>query len=106
MMEEAEAVEKIEAITEVHGVTALSIGLSDLSGSLGGPGQANHPSVHAAVETLMAAAARRGLPASLSVCSVDEVQAALKKGARMASIGTMATVLYQALKGWLERVKA
>jgi hypothetical protein len=54
----------------------------------------------------MAAAARRGLPASLSVCSVDEVQAALKKGARMASIGTMATVLYQALKGWLERVKA
>jgi 4-hydroxy-2-oxoheptanedioate aldolase len=43
MMEEADAVENIGAITDVAGITALSIGLSDLSGSLGVPGQANHP---------------------------------------------------------------
>jgi hypothetical protein len=29
---------------------------------------------------------------------------ALKKGARLASVGTMETVLYQALRGWLQNV--
>src|SRR5919109_4977432 len=67
MMEEADAVENIGAITGVAGITALSIGLSDLSGSLGVPGQANHPAVRAAVDTLMAAAARKGIPVSISV---------------------------------------
>jgi 4-hydroxy-2-oxoheptanedioate aldolase len=67
MMEEAGAVENIETITDVTGITALSIGLSDLSGSLGVPGPANHPSVQAAVDTLMAVAARKGIPVSLPV---------------------------------------
>jgi 4-hydroxy-2-oxoheptanedioate aldolase len=104
MMEEAGAVEHIEAITDVTGITALSIGLSDLSGSLGVPGQAYHPSVQAAVDTLMAVAARKGISVSLSVRGVEGVRDALKKGARLASVGTLETVLYQALKGWLQHV--
>jgi 4-hydroxy-2-oxoheptanedioate aldolase len=106
MMEEAGAVEAIDAITDVKGITALSIGLSDLSGSLGVPGQANHPSVQAAVDALMSMAARKGIPVSLSVRGVEEVRDALKRGARLASIGTLETVLYQALKGWLQHVTA
>jgi 2-keto-3-deoxy-L-rhamnonate aldolase RhmA len=106
MMEEAGAVEAIDAITDVKGITALSIGLSDLSGSLGVPGQANHPSVQAAVDTLMGMAARKGIPVSLSVRGIEEVRDALKRGARLASIGTLETVLYQALKGWLRHVTA
>lgn len=104
MMEEADAVENIDAITDVTGITALSIGLSDLSGSLGVPGQANHPSVQAAVDRLMSVAARKGVPVSLSVRSVEEVREALKRGARLASIGTLETVLFQALRGWLQNV--
>lgn len=104
MMEEAGAVEAIDAITDVKGITALSIGLSDLSGSLGVPGQANHPSVQAAVDTLMGMAARKGIPVSLSVRGVEEVRDALKRGARLASVGTLETTLYQALKGWLQHV--
>jgi 2-keto-3-deoxy-L-rhamnonate aldolase RhmA len=104
MMEEADAVEAIDAITDVKGITALSIGLSDLSGSLGVPGQANHPAVQAAVDKLMGMAARKGIPVSLSVRGVEEVRDALKRGARLASIGTLETVLYQALKGWLRQV--
>jgi hypothetical protein len=49
---------------------------------IGVPGQAHHPSV-------------RGF---------DEVRDAHKKGARLASVGTLETVLYQALKGWLQHV--
>ena len=65
MMDEAGAVETIEAITDVKGITALSIGLSDLSGSLGVPGQANNPTVQVAVDTLMVMAARQGRPRQL-----------------------------------------
>ncbi len=104
MMEEAGAVETIDAITDVKGITALSIGLSDLSGSLGVPGQANHPSVQAAVDKLMSVAARKGIPVSLSVRGVGEVRDALKRGARLASVGTLETVLFQALRGWLQQV--
>jgi hypothetical protein len=49
---------------------------------IGVPGQAHHPSV-------------RG---------VDEVRDARKKGTRLANVGTLETVLYQALKGWLQHV--
>ena len=52
----------------------------------------------------MCVAARKGIPVSLSVRRVEEVRDALKKGARLASIGTLETVLYQALKGWLQQV--
>jgi 2-keto-3-deoxy-L-rhamnonate aldolase RhmA len=82
----------------------MSIGLSGLSGSLGVPGQANHPTVPAAVDTLMAMAARKGIPVSLSVRGVEEVRDALKKGARLASVGTSETVLYPALRAWHQNV--
>jgi len=42
----------------------------------------------------MAVVARKGIPVSLSVRGVEEVRDALKKGARLASVGTLETVLY------------
>ena len=68
------------------------------------PDQAIHPSVQAAVDTLMAVAARKGIPVSLSVRGVEEVRDALKNGTRLASVGTLDTVLYQALRGWRQNV--
>jgi hypothetical protein len=55
-------------------------------------------------DTLMVVAARKGIPVSLSVRGVEEVRDALKKGARLASVGTLKTVLYQALRGWRQNV--
>jgi hypothetical protein len=57
------------------------------------PGQANRRSVQAAVDTLMAVAARKGISVSLSVRGVEEVQDALKKRARLASVGILETGL-------------
>lgn len=105
MIEEVKAVENIEEIASVPGITALSIGLSDLSGSFGVPGQASHPSVQAAVEKVMAVAARKGVPVSLSVRGIEEVREALRKGARLASIGALETVLLQATRHWLQEVQ-
>ena len=101
MIEEAVAVESIEDIVAVPGITSLSIGLSDLSGSLGVPGQEDHPSVQAAADTVMQVAERQGIPVGLSVRSIEDVRKALKKGARLASVGGLETVLHQALRGWI-----
>ncbi len=57
-----------------------------------------------ALDTLMAMAARKGIPVSLSVRGVEEVRDALKKGPRLASVGTLETVLYQALRAWHQNV--
>jgi hypothetical protein len=53
---------------------------------------------------MMAVAARKGIPVRLSARSVEEVRDALKKAARLASVGTLETVLYQAWRGWLQNV--
>jgi 2-keto-3-deoxy-L-rhamnonate aldolase RhmA len=71
---------------------------------IGVPGQAHHPSVQAAVDTLMAVAARRGISVSSSVHDVEELRDARKKGARLASDETLETALYPALKGRLRHV--
>jgi hypothetical protein len=47
---------------------------------------------------------RKDIPVSLSLRGVEEVRDGLKRGARLASVGTLETVLYQALTGWLQNV--
>jgi hypothetical protein len=40
----------------------------------------------------------------LHLVDVEDVRDARTRGARLASVGTLETVLFQALKGWLQNV--
>ena len=51
-IEHIRAVENLEAIMDVEGVDAMMIGPYDLSGSLGRPGEFDHPSVREALEQI------------------------------------------------------
>lgn len=55
MIESPEGLEAVEEIAAVEGVDILLVGASDLSTSLGIPGQVNHPLVHAAFQRTLAA---------------------------------------------------
>ena len=57
-IEHIDAVNDIERILAVPGVTSLVIGSNDLSGSMGLLGQPRHPDVLAAIERVIAAARR------------------------------------------------
>jgi 2-dehydro-3-deoxyglucarate aldolase/4-hydroxy-2-oxoheptanedioate aldolase len=57
-IEHIDAVNNIERILAVPGVTSLVIGSNDLSGSMGLLGQPRHPDVLAAIERVIAAARR------------------------------------------------
>jgi 2-keto-3-deoxy-L-rhamnonate aldolase RhmA len=60
MIETPEAVANAEAIAAVPGVDVLMFGTSDLTATMGIPGQIGHPDVRAAYVTVGAACARHG----------------------------------------------
>lgn len=60
MLETPTAIANAEAIAAVPGVDALLIGTSDLTMEMGIPGQAEHPDVVKAYETMLAACRKHG----------------------------------------------
>jgi 2-keto-3-deoxy-L-rhamnonate aldolase RhmA len=60
MIETPEAVANAEAIAAVPGIDVLMFGTSDLTATMGIPGQIGHPDVRKAYETVGAACARHG----------------------------------------------
>lgn len=66
MIEDMEAVERIDEIAGVEGVDLLAIGPSDLSRSLGVSGQPDHPRLVAAIDRVREAA-KKGAGAHLAI---------------------------------------
>jgi 4-hydroxy-2-oxoheptanedioate aldolase len=66
LIEDAEAIEHIDAIAAVPGIDIIGLGPNDLAGSMGIAGQPDHPKLVAAMER-MAAAVRKTGPARLTL---------------------------------------
>src|SRR6266849_4166043 len=60
VIEEARAVDDIDAIAATPGIDILFIGTSDLSFSLGLRGEQNHPKLHAAIARIVEAGKKQG----------------------------------------------
>lgn len=94
MIETPEAVRNAEAIAATPGVDVLLIGTSDLTATMGIPGQIGHPDVHTAYERVGAACAKAGK--TLGMGGVyDETHAAayIRTGARFLLSGSDHTLL-------------
>src|SRR5579863_6195796 len=74
IIEEARAVENVEAIAATPGIDALFIGTNDLSFSLGLRGNQDHPTLQAAIEKVVAAAKKHGKVAGRPAASPEQVQ--------------------------------
>jgi 4-hydroxy-2-oxoheptanedioate aldolase len=81
-IEHVDAVTKVDEIARTPGVTALFVGPTDLSASMGLMNQSDHPDMLAAIERVIAAGAAAGLPVGM-FCS-NEAQAIdrIGRGAR------------------------
>ncbi|MDQ6637969.1 MAG: aldolase/citrate lyase family protein, partial [Candidatus Dormibacteraeota bacterium] len=73
-IEDAEAVDAAAGILTTTGVSGVLIGLNDLSISLGHPGDPEHPSVAAAVETIRAAASAARMPVLVVAGGSDDAR--------------------------------
>jgi len=81
-IESVDGVENVEAIARHEDVDGLMIGPYDLSGSLGVPGQLDHPSMGDALKTVIAACKTAGKPCGTQLTAPDDraVQRALADG--------------------------
>jgi 2-dehydro-3-deoxyglucarate aldolase len=70
-VEHIDAVHNIDAILDVAGIDGVFLGPYDLSGSLGVPGQLNHPKVVEARKQVLAACRKRGICPGLHVVHPD-----------------------------------
>lgn len=107
-IETREAIENLDTILGVRGIGAIYIGPSDLSMALGKEprkGQSD-PEVVEAIETILAAAERHGVPAGIHTNSVAAAVSMIRRGFRLTSLQSDDRFLMQRAKQEIDAVKS
>jgi 2-keto-3-deoxy-L-rhamnonate aldolase RhmA len=80
MIEHIKAVENIDEILSVKGVDSIMIGALDLSGSMGILGHTDDPKVETAIQTVLSACKRAGIPCGIIAGSPEVANKRIKEG--------------------------
>lgn len=109
-VESITGVENIDALLAFDEVDGVMIGPYDISGSLGVPGQINHPDVRNAARTVVEACARHGKSCCTQVAQVtpEAIDDVFEQGYTFVILGSDLFVLWkwaEQIKGILERMK-
>jgi 4-hydroxy-2-oxoheptanedioate aldolase len=95
IIETKEAVENVEAIASVPGISVLFVGVNDLSYSMGIGGRTTDPLVEQALVKVLEAGHRHGLPVGYPTGNPDEINKRIAQGFRFlqasSDIGLMAS---------------
>ncbi len=106
-VETKEALDQIEAIAAIDGVDGIFIGPSDLSASMGYPGQPNHPEVRAAIDAAIPRIRKAGkAPGILVVNNEDRARECLALGAQFVAVALDMVLLREAADACAARFKA
>lgn len=106
-IEHIDAVNNIEEILAVPGLTSIAIGPNDLSGSIGLLGQPQHPDVIAAIDKVLEAAIRANIPVGISIG--DDPKPLIEwadKGMSWLAIGGDFTLMIRAVTGVAAEIRA
>jgi 4-hydroxy-2-oxoheptanedioate aldolase len=103
-VETAEAVNNVEAILNVKDIDVLFVGRTDLSHSLGVPGQVNHPTVEASVQHVADALMNSDVALGMVVGNSDQAREWRDRGARYIITGLEA-ILGPACRSYLASVR-
>lgn len=82
MIESVRAVQNLDAICAIPGVSALFIGPNDMTTNMGIPNEYDHPDFIAVVQRVIAAGNRRGIPAGSWFGKTEQQLRAIRQGAR------------------------
>jgi len=106
-IESIQAVKNLEDILRVKGVDAFIVGPYDLSGSLGRPGDFDHPNVVSALKEVMRISKKLQVPAGFHVIppDVDVLLAKIKEGYRFLAFSLDTLFLGQSCKKAVELAK-
>jgi 4-hydroxy-2-oxoheptanedioate aldolase len=108
-IESRRGLDNVEEILAVDGLDMVQSGRSDLSLSLGVPGQPNHPIVLEAEEKIVAAAERAGKLVALHFQpgpgALERLRAYSQRGVQALTIGNDTQILYQGLRERIATIK-
>jgi 4-hydroxy-2-oxoheptanedioate aldolase len=104
-VESAHAVERVDEIAAIDGVDVVFLGPTDLSNSLGVPGELGHPLVVEHLERAAAATLAAGKVVGVTVPTAEAAVGWLERGARYVTTG-IEPLLGSATRSWLERVRS
>ncbi len=96
-VETVAGMDALEDIANIDGVDAVFFGPSDLSASMGYPGQVNHPEVVAAIENGIERLQAVNVPAGVMALDVDMAKHFMAKGALFTAVGVDLVILAQAV---------
>jgi 4-hydroxy-2-oxoheptanedioate aldolase len=103
-IETQDAVDGIDDYLKVDGIDVLFLGPTDLSQSLGHPGQLDHPDVLAAMERVADAVVGSGVTLGIYAGSVDMTKAWLDRGARYFTT-SLEPFLREGMRAHLQQVR-
>ena len=87
-IEHIDAVNDLESILQVPGITSIVFGPNDLAGSMGYPGQPRHPEALKATDTVFEKAKKAGIPVGTSIAAdIDLIKEWAGRGARWIEAG-------------------
>jgi 2-keto-3-deoxy-L-rhamnonate aldolase RhmA len=103
--EHIDAVNNIEAITQVAGVDAVLVGPYDLSASLGRLGEVRHPEVVAAIEHVTQVCQAAQMPLGIFGLSAEAVKPYIERGYTLITVGVDTVLMGNAAKQLLQAVR-
>lgn len=98
MIETAEAVERIEEILDVPGIDMVYLGPNDMAFELDGHVSHPRPKSEAALDRVLKASTRRGIPAGIFCANADEARMRMEQGFRLVTPGNDFAHLTRSMK--------
>jgi 2-dehydro-3-deoxyglucarate aldolase len=107
MIEHVDAVNSIDEILSVDGIDAYIIGPYDLSGSMGRPGDLDHPDVQSAIARVLEAGRRSGKPGGIHVIepNQDELQRRIAAGFNFLGYGLDIRILDSVCRSHMKAIR-
>ncbi len=97
MIEHVGALDDLEAIVSVPGVSGCFVGRTDLSSSMGIPGCFDAPALNAAIDRVRCATVAAGKIAGIAVRSLEEAQQRIAEGFHLVSVSSDRRLLQEAM---------
>ncbi|HEX7954845.1 MAG TPA: aldolase/citrate lyase family protein [Burkholderiales bacterium] len=104
-IEHIEAVKNIEAILDVPGIDGVFVGPFDMSGSMGLPGQINHPKVQDAIRQVIKACEKRDIAHCIYAHTPQHARTYLEQGYRVIGLCTDYIMLARTAAEYLKAVR-
>jgi 2-dehydro-3-deoxyglucarate aldolase len=104
-IEHIEAVKNIDAILDVPGIDGVFVGPFDMSGSMGLPGQINHPRVQEAIRQVIRACEKRNVARCIYAHTPAHAGAYMEQGYRVIGLCTDYIMLARTAADYLRQVR-